>query len=140
MPGLRRDRWQDSSVPMPFQPMLATNSAPRTLHGRWVLEPKFDGWRCIVAIESGAVRVWTRRGHEMTDRLPELAPLADVIDAHVVLDGELVAGQGRASDFYGVLPRIAVRNRRVPLTFVAFDLLAYDGNPVVDEPYSRRRA
>jgi bifunctional non-homologous end joining protein LigD len=123
---------------MPFAPMLATNTAPRQLVGRWVLEPKFDGWRVIVAVDDG-VRVWTRRGHEMTARLPELAPLADVIDAPVVLDGELVAGQGRASDFYGVLPRVAARNRRAPLTFVAFDVLACDG-PVIDEPYSKRRA
>jgi ATP-dependent DNA ligase len=50
----------------------------------------------------------------------------------VVLDGELVAGKGRASDFCGVLPRIAARNRRAPLTFVAFDVLAYD-KPVIDQ-------
>jgi ATP-dependent DNA ligase len=56
-----------------------------------------------------------------------------------VLDGELVAGQGRASDFYGVLGRVGARNRRVPLTLVAFDVLAFDG-PVIDRPYSKRRA
>jgi ATP-dependent DNA ligase len=125
-------------VPMPFQPMLAPSSAPRRLTGRWVLEPKFDGWRVIVAVD-GDVRVWTRRGHDLTERLPELAALADAIDAPAVLDGELVAGQGRASDFYGVLPRVAARNRRLPLTFVAFDVLAYDV-PVIDQPYARRRA
>jgi bifunctional non-homologous end joining protein LigD len=38
-----------------------------------------------------------------------------------------------------VLPRVAARNRQVLLTFVAFDVLAYDG-PMIDEPYSRRRA
>jgi ATP-dependent DNA ligase len=127
--------WQYSHVTMPFAPMLATNSAPRTLTGRWVLEPKFDGWRVIVAIDDG-VRVWTRRGHDVTQRLPELGGLADAIDTRVVLDGELVAGQGRASDFYGVLPRVA---RSAPLSFVAFDVLAYDGTPVINEPYSRRR-
>jgi ATP-dependent DNA ligase len=37
-----------------------------------VLEPKFDGWRAIVEVD-GNVRVWTRRGHEMTQRLRELA-------------------------------------------------------------------
>jgi ATP dependent DNA ligase domain len=116
-------------VGMPFQPMLATNSAPRTLAGRWVLEPKFDGWRVIVAIDE-AVRVWTRRGHEMTHRLPELASLPDMLNTRVVLDGELVAGQGRASDFYSVLPRVA---RSAPLSFVAFDVLAYNGAPVIDE-------
>jgi bifunctional non-homologous end joining protein LigD len=85
-------------VRIPFQPMLASSSAPRHLVGSWVLEPKFDGWRVIVAV-GGDVRVWTRRGHDLTERLPELATLADVVDAPVVLDGELVAGQGRASDF-----------------------------------------
>jgi hypothetical protein len=106
-------------VRMPFQPMLASSSAPRPLAGRWVMEPKFDGWRVIVAID-GEVHVWTRR-HDLTGRLPELARLADVIDVSVVLDGELVAGQGRASDFYGVLPGVAARNRRA-LTFVAYVL------------------
>src|SRR5688572_4625249 len=80
-----------------------------------VLEPKFDGWRVIVEVDDG-VRVWTRRGHELTERLPELAPLADALDRRVVLDGELVAGAGRASDFYGVLGRVGARARRSPLT------------------------
>jgi bifunctional non-homologous end joining protein LigD len=123
---------------MPFRPMLASSSAPRRLVGRWVMEPKFDGWRVIVAID-GEVRVWTRRGHDLTARLPELAGLADVVDVLVVLDGELVAGQGRASDFYGVLGRVGARNRTSPLTFVAFDVLAFDG-PVIDQPYRHRRA
>jgi len=125
-------------VRMPFQPMLASTNARRPLAGEWVLEPKFDGWRIIVAID-GEVRVWTRRGHDLTERLPELAPLADLIGTPVVLDGELVAGQGRASDFYGVLGRVGARNRRAPLTFVAFDVLAFDG-PVIDQPYRHRRA
>jgi bifunctional non-homologous end joining protein LigD len=123
---------------MPFQPMLASSSAPRHLVGSWVIEPKFDGWRVIVAID-GEVRVWTRRGHDLTARLPELAPLADLLDTPVVLDGELVAGQTRASDFYVVLGRVGTRNRTSPLTFVAFDVLAFDG-PVIDQPHRHRRA
>ncbi len=119
--------------------MLASTRAPRQLAGRWVMEPKFDGWRVIVAI-NGDVRVWTRRGHDLTARLPELAELADVVDDFpVVLDGELVAGQGRASDFYSVLSGVAARRRRVPLTFVAFDVLTFVG-PVIDQPYAKRRA
>jgi ATP-dependent DNA ligase len=123
---------------MPFKPMLASACAPRRLVGQWVMEPKFDGWRVIVAID-GDVRVWKRRGHDLTARLPELAGLADVVDAPVVLDGELVAGQGHASDFYGALGRVGARNRTTPLTFVAFDVLAFDG-PVIDQPCRNRRA
>jgi len=124
---------------MPFEPMLAMNGVSRPITGEWVLEPKFDGWRVIVAVDSD-VRVWTRRGHDLTERLPELAGLADAVDASVVLDGELVAGQGRAGDFYSLLPKIAARSRRAPLTFVAFDVLTYDNQPVIGWPYARRRA
>jgi bifunctional non-homologous end joining protein LigD len=124
---------------MPFEPMLASNRPTGPISGKWVLEPKFDGWRVIVAVGDD-VRVWTRTGHELTERLPELAPLADCFGAaSVVLDGELVAGQGRAADFYGLLPRVSARRRQEPLTFVAFDVLAF-GGPVIDQPYCRRRA
>src|SRR5262245_5955853 len=124
---------------MPFAPMLASTRPTRPLRGEWVIEPKFDGWRVIVAVDD-AVRVWTRNGHDLTDRLPELAPLADSCGGtFTVLDGELVARQGRAHDFYSVLATVAARNRRVPLTFVAFDVLAFS-KPVIDKPYLERRA
>jgi ATP-dependent DNA ligase len=66
--------------------------------GRWVLEPKFDGWRVIFAVDATA-RAWTRNAHELTERLPELRALASEVDAPVVLDGELVAGQAERPDF-----------------------------------------
>ncbi len=41
--------------------------------------------------------------------LPELTGLADALtDRTVVLDGELVAGAGRADDFYSLTPRMAL--------------------------------
>jgi hypothetical protein len=46
--------------------------------------------------------------------------------------------QGHAHDFYSVLPAIAAKSLRVPLTFVAFDVLAF-GEPVIDTPYHARR-
>src|SRR5690242_15630013 len=135
----RTRAWQYGDVPMPFAPMLASTRPTRPLRGEWVIEPKFDGWRVIVAIDDAA-RVWTRNGHDLTERLPELAPLAECCGGtRTVLDGELVARQGRAHDFYSVLPTIAASSRRVPLTFVAFDVLAF-GQPVIDKPYFERRA
>jgi bifunctional non-homologous end joining protein LigD len=133
------DAWQDGVVPMPFAPMLASTRPTRPLRGEWVLEAKFDDWRVIVAVDD-TVRVWTRNGHELTDRLPELSPLVECCGGtFTVLDGELVARQGRAHDFYSVLPAVAARSRRVPLTFVAFDVLAF-GELVIDKPYFERRA
>jgi bifunctional non-homologous end joining protein LigD len=59
-----------------------------------------------------------------------------------VLDGELVAGAGTASDFYTLLPRLAGPRRsrpHTPLSFWAFDLLWLDDELLVDRPYSDRR-
>lgn len=39
-----------------------------------------------------------------------------------------------------MLPKIAARTRRAPLTFVAFDMLTYNNEPVIGWPYARRRA
>ncbi len=57
-----------------------------------------------------------------------------------MLDGELVAGQGRPGDFYRVAPLLAMRRRVQPVTFVAFDVLVLEGRSVIDEPYRQRRA
>src|SRR4051812_2147428 len=93
--GVDRSVWHHRHVRIPYQPMLATNRPTQPLAGEWALEPKFDGWRVIVAIDDD-VRVWTRAGHDLTERLPEIATLVDHCGgASVVLDGELVAGQGR---------------------------------------------
>jgi bifunctional non-homologous end joining protein LigD len=52
----------------------------------WAFELKFDGFRALVSREKG-LRVVSRRGWSMTERVPELAELPDGL----LLDGELVA-------------------------------------------------
>ena len=99
---------QTHSNVIPFAPMLASTAMPAPGANDFVLEPKFDGWRVIVAVDD-RVRVWTRRGHELTERLPELASLANALDRRVVLDGELVAEAGRARDFCRALGRVGAR-------------------------------
>lgn len=54
-----------------------------------------DGWRERHRVD-GKVTVRTRRGHDVTAASPELA-LAAHHDG--VLDGELIVGAGRLSDF-----------------------------------------
>jgi len=133
------DDWQDGNVQqMPFAPMLASTRPTGPLRNEWVLEPKLHGWRMIVAVD-GAVRAWTRNGYEVTDRLPELAPLIDCFGGEVVvLDGVLVHEEA-SRDTSSVLYARADQRRRVELTFVAFDVLTFGGS-VIDKPYYARRA
>ena len=132
-------------VPPTFQPMLAASGG--RLRGldldAWRFEPKLDGWRAVVTVDAGVVRVRTRRGRDITRTVPELAEnLPTGLPGHdVVLDGELIAGGGTGSDFYRLGPRLASRDRRrCQVSFVAFDVLWLDGTDTCRQPYAKRRA
>ncbi len=55
-----------------------------------------------------------------------------------------IVGAGRAGDFYGLTPRMALNPARAgsgcPVTFVTFDVLHLDGSDVCSLPYVERRA
>jgi bifunctional non-homologous end joining protein LigD len=115
-------------------PMLA-QSARLPLHGDYAYEPKWDGFRALVSTVDG-FHVRSRRGWAMTALVPELA----VLPEGAVYDGELVAfGRDGLPSFPNVCRRLLQRDRRVPLVFLVFDLLAIDGEPVLAWPYGERR-
>jgi bifunctional non-homologous end joining protein LigD len=108
--------------------------------GAYAVEPKLDGWRVIVHVRD-EVRVFTRPGRDLTASIPGLQELASVVPAGTVLDGELVAGSGRARSFYRVTPQLAQRPdpRRESVTFAVFDVLALAGKRVTSRSYAERR-
>ena len=117
--------------------MLATAGIPKGIDG-WAAEPKLDGWRARVLVDGDELQVRTRSGRVITESVPSVHGLTGL---RAVLDGELVADAGRLSDFYRLGPALAVkRGRKVPVAFVAFDLLWQDGEMLVDRPWSERRA
>ena len=77
----------------------------------WAFEPRLDGWRVLVSVDDD-LTVRTRNGLTVTASVPELAPMVAVLEGRsVVLDGELVARQGRPFDFYGLAPRPSAHAR-----------------------------
>jgi bifunctional non-homologous end joining protein LigD len=114
--------------------MLAASGRPSGPLGGWACEPKLDGWRVIVEVRGGRTRVTSRNGHDLTERVPSVGRLAE-LDG-LVLDGELVKGDGSMTSFYGLFGAL----RRGTATVVAFDVLAVGDRTYVDQPYSARRA
>jgi ATP-dependent DNA ligase len=126
--------------------MLSASSRAWPTGGDWVLHPKWDGFRLLIAIDArGRVRAWSRHGTSLTTRLGELlAAFADV-PAGSVFDGELVAIGERAGrpvqDFAAVGRAIfggAAAAAAARLRFVAFDLLELDGEDLRDQPWRDR--
>lgn len=116
----------------------------------WAFEMKWDGIRALTVSEPGqGVRLYTRNGNDVTAAYPELAVLGSFLAGRAaVLDGEIVALDGRGRPDFGLLqsrmqlsrPADVERVRgRVGVHYFLFDILELDGRSVLDEPYDRRR-
>jgi bifunctional non-homologous end joining protein LigD len=72
----------------------------------------------------------------MSERVPELSSLPPGL----MLDGELVAFNEQGAPHWPLLcERVLHDNRSIPITFVAFDLLAVDGHELMANPWEQRR-
>lgn len=116
--------------PSPFIAPCLPTVRPKPPEGRGFLhEVKFDGHRLQTHKDRGAVRLFTRNGHDCTVRF---APVADAIALlprrQAVIDAELVASDrlGRP-DFHGITFR---RYAPGDLKVWAFDLLGLNGTDV----------
>jgi bifunctional non-homologous end joining protein LigD len=116
------------------EPMVA-RSARLPVSSAYAYEVKWDGFRAIVSTE-GPLRVRSRRGWNMTDRVRFLAELP----VTAVLDGELVAldAEGKP-DFPMICDRLLHQRSSAQLTFMAFDVLSVEGRSVTSLPYTERR-
>jgi DNA ligase D-like protein (predicted ligase) len=107
----------------------------------YLFEIKWDGFRALCYIENGRYRLVGRRKSDFTAQFPELSPLAELPEG-TVLDGEIVAMADGKPDFVSLLSRQrnhTARNRRHEVTFIAFDLLYWDFQPVLETGCEQRR-
>lgn len=119
-------------------PMFATHGSVAALKaGQWAFEGKWDGYRLLIEVDHGAIRVRSRRGREVTGEYPELRSLADdFAEHHVILDGEAVV-----LDSTGVpnFHEMQNRGRGSRVEFWAFDVLYLDGRSLLRASYRDRR-
>lgn len=115
------------------------------------LEDKYDGIRAQLHRAGERVVLFSRDLRPITEQFPEVAAAAAGLDWSGILDGEILAERdGRVLPFLALQSRLgrkappAALVERVPVTFVAFDLLALgprDGGaePLLRLPLAERR-
>ena len=121
-----------------FEPMLATlGSVDKLTAAQYAFEGKYDGYRLLVEVDRGRLRLQSRNGRDVTEEYPQLRPLADTLaEHHVILDGEVVA-----LDQYGTpkFEHMQNRARADRVEFWAFDVLELDGRSLLRAKYRDRR-
>jgi bifunctional non-homologous end joining protein LigD len=121
----------------PFEPCIPTKGATVSAGPDWFHEIKHDGYRLIVQRDGERVRLWTRNGHDWSDRYPWIVEAAlKIRQERFVLDGEavLLGADGR-SDFNG----LHSRRHDDGVQFYAFDCLVSDGDDLRTLPLSMRK-
>ena len=131
---------------VPFPPMEAQLVEQLPIGERWQYEPKWDGFRGVLENASGELRLWSRNGRPLLRYFPELRALGERLPAVSALDGEIVIARDGALDFDAMQQRLHPAESRIrklagetPATFVAFDILLWEGVAFADRPLRERR-
>jgi ATP dependent DNA ligase domain len=105
----------------------------------WVHEMKFDGYRVQAHKMGSRVVLFSRNGHDFTERFASIAALLREMPAKAaVLDGEVVVSDADGRPNFA---RLHVRwTRPGAIHLWAFDLLALNGQDLCSQPLVKRQA
>ncbi len=126
-----------AEMPAALEPMLATLGNAVPSGSDWLYEVKWDGYRALCFIESGKVRMVSRRGTKLDKQFAAVATaLGQSVKADTaIIDGEVVALDDNGNPSFQHLQNLtgfgtkpALKGMPTPnLNFFAFDLLYLNG-------------
>ena len=130
------------AAPFPkfIEPALASlvDTPPKTEH--WIHEIKFDGYRLQLHLREGEAKLFTRRGHDWTQRFKSIAAAAWLLETNsAVIDGEVVVQTKEGTSDFGALEADLGANRDDRLVFFAFDLMYLAGLNLRAAPLKERK-
>ena len=146
VPGEESGALAEEAVPRWTAPMLATLTHDTFSDPEWIYERKLDGERCLVFRDGGTPRILSRNRKELNATYPELVEAMGRVGAgRYVVDGEIVAFDGKHTSFARLQQRIGIRDaaeaRQSPVAvhLYLFDLLHLDGRRVTGLAQRRRK-
>jgi bifunctional non-homologous end joining protein LigD len=124
---------------------LATPAGKIARAGDWLFEIKYDGYRLLGGKAGTDVRMFTRRGHDWTDRFGVIAASVARLPAReCVVDGEVCVVDEKGRPSFGALQdwlagAAVGKPRAAGILYAVFDLLWLDGRDLRGEPIEVRR-
>ncbi|MDJ1115551.1 ATP-dependent DNA ligase [Microbacterium dauci] len=137
-------------------PMLAKSVPavpdPAKTPGGLSFEPKWDGFRALIAWDGESVEIGSRGSKPLTRYFPELVEaISLLVPEPCLLDGEIVVADGEpgaqrlqweilSQRIHPAASRVKMLSEAYPAMFVAFDLLTRGDRSLQDLPFAERRA
>lgn len=141
-------------VGKPIKAMLAQKTATietgfKELGTPCAVEYKYDGFRLLIHKKEGEIKLFTRRLENVTKQFPEVI---DYINKYIkansfIMDSEAVGYDKktkRYTDFQAISQRIRRKynieelQKKLPVEVNIFDILYYNGNSLLNEPFRKR--
>jgi bifunctional non-homologous end joining protein LigD len=146
LPDEFRGALRDEKVPTWRSPTLATLTDRRFSDPQWIFERKLDGVRGLAFRDGTQVRLLSRNRLSLNATYPELVDaLAKQDTTRFVMDGEIVAFQGRRTSFARLQGRLGITNPEearssgIAVYYYIFDLLHLDGSDTTQVPLLWRK-
>ena len=139
----------DISRPYPFYLAYALEGEVSELGSpaEWFAERKWDGIRGQIIVRNRELFVWSRGEELVTDKYPEFSVMLDLLPDGTVIDGEIMPFKNdQPLSFNHLQTRIGRKTlspkllKDVPVAFIAYDVLEYNGNDIREKPMHERRA
>jgi bifunctional non-homologous end joining protein LigD len=132
---------QRQNAPLAFVPPALCDMRKSAPEGeQWLHEMKYDGYRLQIIVDGGHARLFTREGHDWSDRFGLLRACAEKLPVQsAIIDGEAIVFDGNGlSDFPALVA--ALKGTRKGISLAAFDLLHLDGQDLRKLPLVARKA
>jgi DNA ligase 1 len=138
----------DISKPYPFYLAYPLEEDVATLGdpNEWIAERKWDGIRGQVIVRKGQLFVWSRGEELVTDKYPEYQVMLNLLPDGTVIDGEILPFKDDLPMLFNSLQtRIGRKTlspkilKDVPVSFVAYDVLEWEGEDFRNRPFEERR-
>ncbi|TFB17316.1 ATP-dependent DNA ligase [Microbacterium sp. 3H14] len=119
--------------------------------GGLLYEPKWDGFRGLIAWDGETVEIGSRGAKPLTRYFPELVEaIPELLPGPCLLDGEIVVATGPQGSqrldwealsqrIHPAASRVATLAASTPAMFIAFDLLAVGDDDLLAAPFESRR-
>jgi len=132
----------------PIRPMLAKTGEPFDSDD-YLFELKWDGQRTLLFKHDDKVELQNRSLRDVTREYPELQKLGTSIRGKAaIIDGEtVILGPDGTPDFHQMQSRFGIEDAKravvlgktIPATYVAFDLLHFNGRDLLTAPLEERK-
>lgn len=131
-----------------ISPMLIAENVAPFADEKYVYEMKWDGERCVAYLDpQGGTELRNKRNVRMLPKVPELSEIHRQVKKRCILDGELLCLVDGKPSFEIIQRRSLMSNRykielesqKYPATFIAFDILYYDGDDLTFRPLTERK-